>query len=128
MKSIPFKKDIVIKLAAMGALAGFLNGLLGAGGGIIIVLAINKYLKTVADDKNGAFATALCIMLPISLLSFILYSTNGHVSTEGFGLFIPSAILGGVIGGLILERIKPTSMKKFFAVLIAVSGVLLILR
>ena len=128
MRSLPFKADTALKLAAMGALAGFVNGLLGAGGGIITVFAINKYLKSVAEDRNGAFATALCVMLPISLLSCFLYTLNGHISTEGFGWFIPSALIGGALGGFLLGRIRADWMKKIFAALVAISGILLIIR
>ena len=128
MKRLPFTTDVALKLAAMGALAGVVNGLLGAGGGIITVIAVNKYLKDVADDKNGAFATALCVMLPISLLSCSLYAFKGHISLDGFGWFIPSALIGGALGGILLGRIRADWMKKIFSALVAISGVLLIIR
>lgn len=115
-------------LALFGLLAGTVNGLLGAGGGIIIVFALNKILGDRALDKNGAFATALCIMLPISVLSVLIYSSRGHVSMEGFGVFIIPALLGGAVGGLLLGKLKTAFLKKLFAGLIIVSGILLIVR
>lgn len=115
-------------LALFGLLAGTVNGLLGAGGGIVIIFALNKVLGEKALDKNGAFATALCIMLPISLLSVIIYSSRGHVSMEGFGVFIIPALLGGAVGGILLGRLKTTFVKKLFAGLIIVSGIMLIVR
>lgn len=115
-------------LALFGLLAGTVNGLLGAGGGIIIVFALNKILGDRALDKNGAFATALCIMLPISVLSVLIYSSRGHVSMDGFGVFIIPALLGGAVGGLLLGKLKTAFLKKLFAGLIIVSGILLIVR
>ena len=115
-------------LALFGLLAGTVNGLLGAGGGIIIIFALNKILRDKTLDKNGAFATALCIMLPISLLSVFIYSSRGHVSMDGFWVFIIPALLGGAVGGLLLGRLKATLVKKLFAGLIIISGILLIVR
>ena len=115
-------------LAFGGLLAGTVNGLLGAGGGIIIIFALNKILGEKALDKNGAFATALCIMLPISILSVFIYSARGHVSMEGFGVFIIPALLGGAVGGLLLGKLKASFIKKLFAGLVIISGILLIVR
>ncbi len=121
-------RNTAVKLLAVGLAAGTLNGLLGAGGGIIIVYAVTRLLPEVAADKNGAFSTALCVMLPVSVLSAVIYSTRGHMSLEGFGIFILPAIIGGALGGLLLGKIKQDLLKRLFAVLIVISGIILIVR
>lgn len=125
-KRIP--KGIAWKLALAGLCAGVVNGLLGAGGGIVVVFAIAKLLPEIASDKNGAFATALCVMLPTSVLSTIIYSSRGHMSLDGFGIFILPAVIGGAVGGFLLGKLGSSILNRLFAALIVVSGIILIIR
>ncbi len=128
MKKILNDRGVLIKLVLAGLLAGLVNGLLGAGGGIVVVVALTRLLGNRLKDKNDAFATALCVMLPISLLSVVLYSLRGHMSTEGFGIFLLPALIGGAIGGFLLGKLKGTFVKRLFAILVIISGILLIVR
>lgn len=118
----------VLSLITTGILAGFLNGFLGAGGGIVIVFALSKMFPEKSVDKNGEFATALCVMLPVSVLSAIIYSARGHMSLEGFGIFIIPAVIGGAVGGLLLGKLSSATVKRLFAALVVVSGIILIIR
>ena len=121
-------KMIAVKLILIGALAGLVNGLLGAGGGIITVFGIGKILGETLKEKNDIFATALCVMLPVSAVSCIIYAAKGHIRTEGFGVFVIPAIVGGAVGGFLLGRLDSLAVKKIFAVLVVISGILLIIR
>lgn len=121
-------KGAVGWLALTGFLAGVVNGLLGAGGGIIIVFAISRLMPDVAKDKNGAFATALCVMLPVSALSAVIYASRGHMTLDGFGIFILPAVIGGAVGGFLLGKLRALLLRRLFAALVAVSGIILIIR
>lgn len=122
------KRSGAITLALLGALAGFMNGLLGAGGGIVVVFALTRLMDGELTQKNSVFAHALCVMLPLSLLSCLLYALGGHLSTEGFGVFVLPAAVGGLVGGLLLSKLGTTLLKRGFALLIILSGILLIVR
>ena len=115
-------------LLLVGVAAGMLNGLLGAGGGIIIVYAVTRLKLCAEGDKNGAFSTALCVMLPVSVVSCLVYMSRGHTSPEGFGVFILPAVIGGALGGILLGRVRPDILKRAFAGLIVISGIILIMR
>ena len=128
MKTVSCKKGMLWRLLLLGAGAGFVNGFLGAGGGIIVVLGISRLLSGELTQKNDVFATALCVMLPISLLSCFMYALGGSFGTEGFGVFVLPAMAGGVVGGLLLGRLKSTFMRRAFSALIIVSGIILIVR
>ena len=71
---------------------------------------------------------ALCVMLPISVLSCFIYYARGHMSLDGIGIFIIPAVLGGVLGGFMLGRLKADIVKKLFAVLTVISGMILVVR
>jgi uncharacterized membrane protein YfcA len=118
----------VLKLLTAGFLAGAVNGLLGAGGGIIAVFSLSKIYKERMLEKNEVFAHALCVMLPLSLLSCIIYFAKGSFSTEGFGVFLLPAVLGGLVGGFLLDKLRTSFLKKLFSFLVIVSGIILIVR
>ncbi|MBE6546822.1 MAG: hypothetical protein E7668_05230 [Ruminococcaceae bacterium] len=115
-------------LALAGLLAGFANGLLGAGGGIVIVLALARLLEGSELEGRDLYANALCIMLPISAVSCLRYALAGNLTTEGFGVYALPAIVGGLLGGVLLSKLKAPLLKKLFGTLVIWSGILLILR
>ena len=115
-------------LLLAGFAAGVVNGLLGAGGGIITVFALRAIYKEKMSKKNDVFAHALCVMLPLSLLSCIIYFVRGSFSADGFGVFIIPAVLGGAVGGALLGKIRTELLGRLFSALVIVSGILLIVR
>ena len=115
-------------LIAAGALCGFINGLLGAGGGIVAVFALRLALGDELSDSRDVFANALCVTLPISVLSCLSYALRGNLKINGIGLYVIPAILGGALGGVLLGKLKAASVRKLFSALVVISGILLIVR
>ena len=115
-------------LPLSGALCGILNGLLGAGAGIVAVWALGRGLEDKLEDGRDLFANALCVTLPISAVSCLGYALRGDLSTEGIGLYILPAILGGALGGALLGRLRLGAVRTLFSALVVVSGILLIIR
>ena len=124
------KKKLMI-LVLLGAAAGFINGLLGAGGGILLVWVLS--LRNPNDSPEGVrdtFASTLAAILPITALSAILYSLeeSGTPSISELAPLILPAIAGGAIGAFLLHRINTMFLKKIFALLILYSGISMVLR
>lgn len=76
----------------LGFVTGFFNGFFGAGGGTILVPGMERFLDT---EEHKAHATAIAVILPLSLVSAIIYA---------FKVSLPWAVLvyvsiGGVFGG-----------------------------
>ena len=128
MKSYRHTKRIALLLSLTGLLAGFINGLLSAGGGIIVVAALGKLLGDTLKDKNDVFANALCVMLPLSLFSCFLYAAGGNLTTSDFGVFVLPAIAGGAVGGVLLGKLRARLVKKLFCALVIISGIILMVR
>ena len=120
-------KNIYLLLGG-GLAAGFINGLLGAGGGIVVVFVLTKVLGDSISKGNAVFGNALCVMLPISILTCSLYARQGYMSLEGFGIFVIPALLGGLAGGVLLGRLDTSFLKKSFAGLVIISGIILMVR
>ena len=119
--------------------AGFVNGLLGAGGGIIIVYLLSYLAKRrrAHSSPDGSFtalsqhdilANALCIMFPISVVSCTVYFLRGNIVGSQISFFIIPAVFGGVIGGIALPHIKAELLRKIFSLLVIISGMILAIR
>ena len=93
-----------------GIVSGLINGFFGGGGGMVVVPFLYYF---VGYDEKESHATALLIILPLSILSGILYSLFGN---GNFSLFLPvsaGVTLGGVIGAILLKKIKNKVILRF---------------
>lgn len=115
--------------AIIGALSGIINGLLGAGGGIIIAFYLSRILTSEQKQENGVFANTLATMLPISAVSFSMYLFRGYFKPEASLLYLlPIAIAGGFAGAFLLTKLKTKAVKIIFAFLVTISGLLMIFK
>lgn len=122
---------LILKMTVLiifGMFSGFVNGLLGAGGGILVVYALNYALRGRECDSRDVYANALCVMLPISAVSCVRYAFSGNLVTEGFAVYAIPAIAGGIVGGFLLSKMKASFTKKLFAALVIWSGMILIIK
>lgn len=115
-----------------GLLAGFCNGLLGAGGGIILVLALRTVLPPDSERSRATYANALCVMLPLSLFTLFRYGQRGvfssGLSADLAPVYLLGAVAGGLLGGILLGRTGGKALGRLFAVLTLISGILMIVR
>lgn len=113
----------MIFILGTGLLAGVINGLLGAGGGILITYFLSYLLRRQHTEKNDIFAHALLTMLPISAVSFAVYLIRGYVKLEVslIYLILPAA-LGGLLGAYLLKKIKFKIVRLLFIGLVIYSG------
>lgn len=113
----------------IGAISGTINGLLGAGGGIIITYFFSHVLNEEQKSKNAVFVNAVATMLPISIVSLILYIKRGYITFEnGLLSLFPSAIIGGLLGAFLLTKLKLKTVKLLFSILVIISGFLMIIK
>ena len=113
-----------------GVLAGFFNGLLGAGGGIAVVLALSFALGRDEETCRSIYANALCVMLPLSVLTLITYARRGGLAQgflgEDYFWVLLGGTAGGILGGIVLGRLRSSMTDSLFAILTVASGVLML--
>ncbi len=107
-----------------GFLIGIANSLFGAGGGIIAV----PVLESSGLSKKEAHANAVAVILPISVISAVLYIMRGNVKISDAAPYILTGLLGSVIGTFILKKIPPETLKRIFGVFIIYAGIRLLLK
>lgn len=112
-------KQLTWKYAISGLLAGAANGLFGAGGGMLLVPLLTRWCHL--EDKK-AFATALSIILPICIVSLIVYGRSGALD---FHLALPY-LIGGLLGGLLFRRVSAAFLHKALGIVILWGGIRLI--
>ncbi len=118
-----FKKDFLVT-ALCGLSIGVVNGLLGAGGGMIAV----PLLKKLGLDQKSAHANAVAIILPISVLSAVLYLINDYVTLNQALIYIPTGAVGAVFGTYLLKKISPVWLKRIFGAFMVYAGVRLLIK
>jgi uncharacterized membrane protein YfcA len=116
----------LLKLAAIGTLAGVFSGLFGVGGGTVIVPLLIFWF---GFGERLATGTSLAAIVLIGLLGTLaqggLYG-NVHVVT-GLLLTIP-AIVGVIAGTAIQQRIPQRAVSLLFAALLVAVAIELIIK
>ncbi len=104
-----------------GALAaGFINGFLGGGGGVLIVALL---LAVLCLDQKNAQATALVIILPLTVVSAVVYFINGSVKWMPTLWATIGVVAGGIVGALLLGKLRNNTVKIIFAVIMIAGGI-----
>ncbi len=114
-------------LLLLGLSAGFVNGLLGAGGGILVVYGLRRIMKGKLSDGRAIYASAIAVMLPLSALSALQYFKSGHLPAGSFLATLLPALAGGVLGALLLCRISLPGLSRLFAAVVLVSGIVMVI-
>ena len=117
-------------MAMAAAVAGFMAGLLGVGGGIIIVPAL-YYAFTVLDFELAtrmhlAVGTSLAIIIPTSIIStktHMEYDAVDFKMVKSFGLFI---LIGVVLGTFLAVNLKTPTLVLFFSIFAFMVGLFFI--
>jgi uncharacterized membrane protein YfcA len=117
-------------LAIAAAVAGFMAGLLGVGGGIIMVPAL-YYAFTVLDfdivtRMHLAVGTSLAIIIPTSIISTLTHREHDAVDfkmVKSFGIFI---LIGVFFGTFLAVNLKTPALVLFFSVFAFMVGLFFI--
>ena len=122
--------NLLFVLSLAASVAGFMAGLLGVGGGIIIVPAL-YYAFTVLDfdiatRMHLSVGTSLAIIIPTSIISaktHMEYDAVDFKLVKSFGIFI----LFGVIAGTFLAvNLKTPAFVLFFSIMAFIVGLFFI--
>lgn len=108
------------KYIISGGIAGFLNGFMGGGGGALLVPLLMKYCH---KSQREALASSVAIILPICLISAILFGLKGDLDINLALPYVIGGGLGGFLGGKLFPKAKQAWLKRGFALLMILSGV-----
>ena len=117
-------------LAASAAVAGFMAGLLGVGGGIIMVPALYYAFTVLGFDivtrMHLSVGTSLAIIIPTSIIStktHMEYDAVDFKMVKSFGIFI---VLGVIAGTFLVVNLETPILILFFSIFAFMTGLFFI--
>lgn len=106
--------------ALLGLLAGAVNGLLGAGGGM---LAVPLLTGAEGLPAKKAHATAIALILPLSAVSTLVYALTGGGSYAAEMPAAAGVFAGGIVGALLLSKAPAALLTELFYGVMMFAGI-----
>ena len=111
--------------SAVMFLAGLISALLGIGAGVVKVLAQEIAMKL---PTKVSTATSNFMIGVTAAAGAGVYLRNGHVLPYMVAAVSVSVLVGAYLGTKIMERMSNAHLRQFFALILAVMGVQMVLR
>jgi len=122
--------NLISILAVAATISGFIAGLLGVGGGIIMVPALYYAFTVMNFDVDTrmhlALGTSLSIIIPTSIMSaktHMKFKTVDFSLIRSFGIFI---VLGVMLGTVLASNLKTPALMLFFSIFAFLVGLFFI--
>lgn len=106
-------------LPIAGFCAGAVNGLFGAGGGMVLVPLLTGL--TELQDRQ-VFPCSVCIILPVCLISLVLSNGQG-VSFSVLLPYLVGSAVGGLLCGFFAQKLPTAWLHRFLGLVILWGGV-----
>ncbi len=113
------EKKKLIAAVFCASLSGILNGLFGAGGGILLTYMFFKLSKSIGD----AFASVVMTVALMSIVSAWRYFAMGAVDVDMLEGFVIPAVVGGYFGAWLSGKMNGRILRIIFAVMLVISGI-----
>ena len=124
---MPIEPLLILELALLGVATGFLAGLLGIGGGMIMVPFISAILSGRGVEPGlavkMAIATSMATIIFTSVSSVRAHHKKGAVRWDIVKSLAPGIVLGAMVASLgVFALLKGASLYFVFAAFVAFSG------
>ncbi len=114
----------IIVFVIIGAIAGFLSGLFGVGGGTVIVPLLTLMLGFAARPAAGISSAAIIVTAAVGVVS---YAVRGDVDWGVAGVIAAAAIIGAQLGVRLLFKLHEATLRWIFVAFLVVVAVSLFL-
>jgi uncharacterized membrane protein YfcA len=122
--------ELILLLLVVGAIAGFLAGVFGIGGGAILVPVLYETFRLTGVPLDArmplCIGTSLAIIVPTSIRSYLAHRGRGSVDMATLRRWAIPVIVGVVIGSVI-ARYAPERLFKIVFVCVAWSAAMRLL-
>ena len=116
--------SVFLILILIGLLAGFLSGMMGVGGGVVMVPLMVFLLGFSQHEAQGTSLGVLAI--PVTFFAAYNYYKDGSLNWKFALIMAVSFIVGGYLGSKLAISIDEKLLKKIFCVLMLAISVKLI--
>ena len=123
---------LLLVLLTIGAIAGFLAGLLGIGGGVVLVPGLYYSLGSLGYDPavlmHIAVGTSLAVIVPTGLSSAMSHWRKGAVRLDLVKKIGLGILFGVAAGTFIAAELSGDALKAIFACILFVLAILMVFR
>ncbi len=116
----PKSMNEILILLVVGLAAGFLSGMAGVGGGIIIVPALVYFLGYTQHSAQGT--TLFMFLFPIGILGVLNYYKAGHVEWRAALIMCSTFVVGIYFSSKLVVTLDQVTVKRIFGAIIVVLG------
>jgi uncharacterized membrane protein YfcA len=116
----PMTIQVLLILLAVGLVAGFLSGMVGIGGGIIIVPVLVYFLGFTQHQAQGT--TLFMFLLPIGILGVMNYHKQGYVDYKTALIICSTFVFGSYFGSKLSISLDQKTVKQIFGAIIILLG------
>lgn len=110
----------VLVLIFAGMIAGAVNGLFGAGGGMVLVPLLSTLTSL---DEKDIFSSSIVIILPICIISILTTAIWKTVSWGAALPYLAGSAIGGLAAGLWGQKIPVKWLHRGLGMLILWGGI-----
>lgn len=118
--------QMAVLLAAIGAFAGVLAGLLGVGGGIVLVPAFFYAFQALGYDgpqlMQMCLGTSLATIVVTSIRSVQAHNKKGAVDWDILRGWATGIVLGAMVGVALVAQLRSSTLQGIFGVLALIVG------
>ncbi len=114
------KKRSHILLALSGLISGAVNGLFGAGGGMVLVPLLESS-KTL--EEREVFPASVAMILPLCIVSLGITATQEPIPWQQALPYLLGSIPGGLLAGLLGKKIPAKWLHRALGLMILWGGI-----
>jgi uncharacterized membrane protein YfcA len=120
--AVPYHPAVTtsVRSGILGLSAGFIGGLFGVGGGLVLVPGLVLWLGV---TQHRAHATSLAAIVVSASAGLTPFAFRGEVDWATGGVIAVGAIIGAYVGARTAHRIPAVWLARAFVVLVLVSAV-----
>ena len=115
------KMTTILILLSIGLIAGFLSGLVGIGGGIVIVPVLIYFLGYSQHLAQGT--TLFMFLFPVGILGVVNYYREGWVDWKAAVVIGITFVMGSFYGSKLAISIDQQTIKKIFGLVLVLLGI-----
>lgn len=124
-ETIPQGQVSIILLVIIGMIMGFLSGLLGIGGGVIMMPLL---FYIIGQQAKFAVKTSVMLILMSGLFATISHAIHHNIDYKMVLFLIPGAFIGSRIGTTIHKKISSKSLRQYFSFVVLAAMLMVLIK
>jgi uncharacterized membrane protein YfcA len=115
----------ILALVVVGLIAGFLSGILGVGGGVVMVPLM---ILLLGFSQHQAQGTSLAVLaVPVTLAAAYNYYQDGSLNWKYALVMASMFVIGGYLGSKLAISLDEKLLKRIFGVVLVILGLRMVL-